>query len=240
MKRSILMLLIAAFIIGIKANAQDVKGEQSESPETLDKSPIYWLYDAHYRMAIQYNDFAEAKSALYNLIILEPQNDSLRFNLAYLYFDAGKYPSAVLTCRDVLAINPNNLGALELSGASYENLGLKDKALASYEKLYMATTDINTLYKMAFLQYDLKKYNECNVNVDILLENNEVGSTKVVFQTKDKISKEYPMKVAVLNLKGLVNKELGNNEEAKKAFEQALAIAPDFEQAKTNLDELNK
>lgn len=239
MIRQILFTLLVVFLVGVKASAQE-NTEDSQNTQAPDKSPIYWLYDAHYRMAIQYNDYAEAKSALYNLILLEPQNDSLRFNLAYLYFDSRKYPSTILVCRDILAINPNNLGALDLSGASYENLGLKDKALASYEKLYMASTDINTLYKMAFLQYDLKKYNECIVNVDILLENENINDSKIAYNLENNTTKEFPMKVAVLNLKGLVNKELGNIESAKKAYEDALALSPDFEQAKTNLAELSK
>jgi Tfp pilus assembly protein PilF len=44
------------------------------------------------------------------------------------------------------------------------------------------------------------------------------------------------MKVAVLNLKGLaVQEHLGDKEAAKKLFEEALAIAPDFVLAKQNL-----
>lgn len=231
-----------AFLAGVLLMSKNVVA-QSDSTQNANqggKSPIYWLYDAHYRLAVQYNDYAEAKSALYNLILLEPQNDSLRYNLAYLYYDAGKYPSVVLTCRDLLKLNPNHLGALELIGAAYETLGLKDKALSNYEKLYMSTSDINTLYKMAFLQYDLKKYAESNVNVDILLEKEELENSTVIFPTADKKNKEYPMKVAVLNLKGLVSMQLGNKDEAKKAYEDALAISPDFQQAKANLAELSK
>ncbi len=213
---------------------------QEAAQKTNEKTAIYWLYDAHYRMAIQYNDFAEAKSALYNLILLEPQNDSIRYNLAYIYFDAGQYPSTILACKDILAINPNHLGALELSGVSFENLGLKEKALPNYEKLFMLSNNLNSLYKMAFLQYDLKKYAECGVNIDLLLENKELANASVVFSDENNDSKEYPMKVAVLNLKGLVNKEIGNKDIAKQAFEDALSISPDFQLAKSNLEELNK
>lgn len=227
-------LLIIVLSLSINSFAQNQ--EQTSN----DKSAIYWLYDAHYRMAIQYNDFAEAKSALYNLVLLEPQNDSIRYNLAYIYFDAGQYPSTILACKDILALNPNHLGALELSGVSFENLGLKDKALPNYEKLYMLSSNLNSLYKMAFLQYDLKKYAECSVNIDILLEHPEVETASVVFSDENNASKEYPMKVAILNLKGLVNKEVGNRDLAKKSFEAALAISPDFILAKSNLEELSQ
>ena len=229
-----LSLLIVAVLLSINTFAQE--GEPKED----DKSPIYWLYDAHYRMAVQYNDFAEAKSALYNLVLLEPQNDSLRYNLAYIYYEAGQNPSAILACKDILAINPNHLGALELSAISFENLGLKDKALPNYEKIYMLSSNLNSLYKMAFLQYDLKKYAECQVNIDLLLENAEMGEANIVFSDENQESKEYPMKVAVLNLKGLVNKEVGNLDIAKQSFQEALNIAPDFSLAKSNLEAIDQ
>ena len=231
-----LILSLSIFLLSLSVNSIAQEAEQKPN----EKAAIYWLYDAHYRLAIQYNDFAEAKSALYNLVLLEPQNDSLRYNLAYIYFDANQYPSTILACKDILATNPNHLGALELSGISFENLGLKDKALPNYEKLFMLSSNLNSLYKMAFLQYDLKKYAECTVNIDILLENSELEKANIVFTDDNNTSKEYPMKVAVLNLKGLVNKEVGNNELAKKAFEEALAISPDFQLAITNLEELSK
>ena len=47
------------------------------------------------------------------------------------------------------------------------------------------------------------------------------------------------MRVPILNLKGLVYKELGDIETAKSSFEEALTLAPDFKLAKENLDALN-
>jgi len=227
-------LLMLMILFSVKLYAQDVQKNQNE------KTPIYWLYDAHYRLAMQYSDYDEAKSALYNLIILEPQNDSLLYNLAYIYFEDGKYPSTILSCKDILASNPNHEGALELSGVSFENLGLKQKALSKYEKLYMVTSSINSLYKMAFLQFDLNKIAECSVNIDMLLDNEEINTASVFFSGENNATKEFPMKVVVLNLKGLVNEQQGNKDMAKKAYEDALVISPDFELAKTNLSKLNK
>jgi len=104
----------------------------------------------------------------------------------------------------------------------------------------MISSNLNSLYKMAFLQFDLKKFAECGVNTDLLLEHKDLPEAKVVFTDKDQQQKEYPMRVAVLNLKGLVNMEEGNNDVAKSAFEAALAIAPDFILASENLAKLGK
>lgn len=218
---------------------QFVQAQTPEEEQPNEKPAIYWLYDNVYRMSTKYNDFQTAATALYSLISLEPQNDSLRFNLAYLYFDAQKYPSAVLACMDLLQLNPNHIGGLEISGFSYEALGIRDKALSNFEKLYNVTDGPETLYKMAFLQYDLKRFIESITNVDILLTKPEIDDISMNFQLSETENKEFSLRVAVLNLKGLVYEEQGNIEGAKKAYSDALALAPDFSFAQTNLDKLS-
>jgi len=197
------------------------------------------IYQANYDRALIYNDFFEAKSALYKLVIMEPQNDSLLATLAYLYFDARQYASSVLICMDVLKLNPKNTGAMEMSAVSYENLGLKDKALEYLEKLYLQTNDFQVLYKMAFLQYELSKFQQSTTNIDILLQQPEAEEATVFFTIEEE-EKEFPIKAALFNLKGLVNKELGNIEEARQNYEEALKLAPDFVFAKENKAGLDK
>jgi len=184
------------------------------------------LYQANYERAIRYNDRVEAKSALYKLISINPQSDSLMTTLAYLYFEARQYASSVLVCMDILAINPKNGGALEMGAMSYENLGLKDKALDNFEKLYLLSDDFQALYKMAFLQFDLAKYRQCTTNIEILLQAPEAEEA-TVFYTIGEEEKEFSVKVALINLKGLVNKEQGNEDLARQDFEEVLKMAPD-------------
>ena len=196
------------------------------------------IFEDSYQRALRYNDRAEAKSALYRIIAMDPQSDSLATTLAYIYFEARQYASSVLVCMDALQMNPNNIGALEISALSYENLGIKDKALDNYEKLYLKTEGFQALYKMAFLQYDLEKYQQSSTNIDILLTKPEMEEATISY-TVEEVEKEFPIKVALLNLKGLANKELGNLELARQSFEEALAISPDFALAQENMDALN-
>jgi tetratricopeptide (TPR) repeat protein len=236
-KKLVLSVLTMCLLSSAMVFAQD-ESTQTETADPNEKPAIYWLYDNVYRNASKNNDFQSATVALYSLIALEPQNDSLRFNLAYLYFDAQRYPSAVLASRDVLQLNPNHAGALEIGGYSYEALGIPDQSLASFEKLYMITENVETLYKVAFLQYDLKRFAECITNVDILLENPEIDSITMSFQLSEEVSKDFTLRVATLNLKGLVNEEMGDKDAARKAYNDALALAPDFVFATTNLEKL--
>ena len=71
---------------------------------------------------------------------------------------------------------------------------------------------------MAFLQYDLKRFTESLATIDILFTKAELDTTKVVFTDAQNKSKEYPMKVSVLNLKGLIQLDhFGDKVAAKKS-----------------------
>jgi len=220
------IVLVGIFISVIGINTSMAQDAQS-------------LYTDNYQRAMRYNDRAEAKSALYKLVAMDAQNDSLLTTLAYLYLEARQYASTVLITMDAIALNPNNIGALEMMAVSYENLGLKDKALDNFEKLYLLTDDFQTLYRMAYLQYDLEKYLQCSTNIDILLQAPEAAEATAAY-TFEEVEKEYPIKVPLINLKGLVNVALGNTDLAKQNFEEALQLAPDFALAQQNLDDLNK
>lgn len=241
---SIIVASSLSFCAYAQAQKKPVKAEpaKTETPQKQTEpakqpvNPITEHFYKKYVTAIQWNDYDVAKDALYDLIIENPQNDSLIFSLAYFYYENEKYASAVLVSQQLLARNPKNTIALEMTAVGYEVMGVKDRSLQSYESLYLLTNTITTLYKMAFLQFDLKRYAECLASIDALLTKAEIDTQKVVFNDAEKKPKEYSMKVAVLNLKGLaVQEHLGDKEAAKKLFEEALAIAPDFVLAKQNL-----
>ncbi|MEN8248208.1 MAG: hypothetical protein ABFS32_04700 [Bacteroidota bacterium] len=234
MNKIIVTLIFLSVAFGVKAQ------EDTTAVNSNTKPAIYWLYHNNYNMAMRYSDMAEAKSALYSLISIEPQNDSLRYNLAYIYFDNQQYASAILVGMDILAINPTHAPTLELSAIAYEELGLRDKALSAYQSLYNSTEDIITLYKMTYLQYQLKRFVECGVNFEILLEDKEIDSKELYFNLSETEQKPYSLRVAVLNLRGLVKKEQGDIDGARADFNAVLDLAPDFIFAKNNLEELDK
>jgi hypothetical protein len=63
-------------------------------------------------------------------------------------------------------------------------------------------------------------------------------SLKVNYNDANGKQKEFPMKVALLNLKGLLAQDQGDKVSAKKSYDEALAIAPDFAPAKENVAKL--
>jgi len=208
---------------------------QPQPPAQSQINQVYLHYARKYSLATQWNDYEVAKNALYDMIIENPGNDSLLFTLAYYYYENQQFAPSLLINQELLARQPKNLSYLEMAAVSAESLGVKDKALQNYETLYLLSNSVNTLYKISFLQYDMKRYNEAATNVDILLTKPEIATLMVIYNDAGGKQKEYIMKVPVLNLKGLLALEKGDKLSAKKLFEEALKLAPDFVLTKENL-----
>lgn len=210
------------------------------TPATSSKAPANGSLANHYLMkyatAARWNDVDVAKDALYDLIIENPV-DSLIFTLAYSYFEDQKFLSAALVAQDYLNRNPKSVDFLELAAASYEQVGALERSQQAYESLYLLTNATSALYKAAFLQFQLKKYVECSTNIEILLTKEDLDKNTVSFETAEKKQKDYSIRIPLLNLKGLIAQET-DKVAAKKFFEDALILAPDFLPAKQNLEKL--
>jgi tetratricopeptide (TPR) repeat protein len=214
----------------------ETQAPQNPSPQQI--SPMAEHFAKKSSLANRWNDTDEIKDALYDLIAEYPGNDSLIYSLAIYYYDNQKYVSSVLVTQDLLARNPKNVGLLQLAASGFEELGIKDKALTNYESVYLINGNTGVLYKMAVLQFDLKKYAECQANVDILLTKPDTETIKVTLSDAANKQKDYPIKASILNLKGMLAEQTGDKVTAKKSFEDALKVASDFPLAKQNLAKL--
>jgi tetratricopeptide (TPR) repeat protein len=204
---------------------------------TQQMNPLIAHYLKKYSLASRWNDLAAVKDVLYDLIA-ETGSDSLAYTLAIYYYENQQYAPAVLISKDLLVRTPKNVDLLQLSASSFEGLGLGEKALPSYESLYLLTDNTAVLYKMAALQYDAKLYAESQANIDILMTKKDIDKLTVTVTGQTNNTKQYALKVALLNLKGLLAQQAGNKVLAKKSYEEALALAPDFSLAKENLAKL--
>ncbi|NOT73713.1 MAG: hypothetical protein HOP08_02210 [Cyclobacteriaceae bacterium] len=238
----LMILLSMSFVMAQKQKTTTAKPQPTE-PQTQqqvnsDPQPNNSLiqhYATKYAFATRWNDLKLAKDALYDLIVEFPGSDSLIFSLAVYYYQNSEFTSSILVGQDLLKRSPKDPEALELVAASFEALNLGDRALEYYESLYLLKNESYTLYKMAFLQYSAKKYQEAMTNADILLAKPDVDELKVTFNDAQGKPKEYKLRVSLLNLKGLIYKDQGDKVNAKKFFDQTLAIAPDFVSAKESL-----
>jgi tetratricopeptide (TPR) repeat protein len=239
----IVFILLFALASGAYAQNQTKKPAQQQAPNAPAKpvsaiNPLIEHFAKKDALANRWNDLEQAKDALYDLIAEYPGNDSLIYTLAIYYYENRQYVSAVLVSQDLLTNNPKNTNVLQLSASGYEALGLKEKALPNYESIYLITGSTAALYKMAVIQFDLKKYAESTINADILLTKTDLDSLKITLADAENKQKEYPIKASILNLKGLLAQQNNDKIAAKKAFEDALVASPEFPPAKQNLAKL--
>jgi len=228
MKYLLLGLLVSFSIL---ANAQAKTVAKIAAKDTA----LYNVQKSVYQNSLKYSDLAIAKSALYTMIAINPGDKTLRDTLLFLYLNAGSFGQSVLLSREILAENPTNTTVQEIKAVSEQNLGLTKEALDSYEKLYGQTKNIFHLYQTAVLQYQLKRYGECNANIDLIIKDEKATTEKVnINMGQNGASQEVNLKAAAYNIKGVMMLEGKREEEARAAFEQALKLQPDFELAKNN------
>ena len=189
------------------------------------------LQNSIYKKAKSYNDPSVAINSLYKMIAIQPENVLLKDSLMREYLTISQWAPSYMISREILAMQPNNLFALEVSCISLQNLGLKQQALNEFESLYLKSDRIDVLYTISFLQFELKNFTESLTNLDILINNSETEEMSVSVSKSDNSVQEVLIRAQLNYLKGLIYLEQSKNEDAKKYFNIALTISPDFQNA---------
>lgn len=216
-------------------------GAMAQKQIPADSIPFEVRKQAYiYTLAKKYNDPAVARMALYNLIATNPNSTTILDSLALWYFDDQQFVSSALVAQDASRMDPSDLFATEVAAVSFENLGVKDRAVNYYEKLYLANNDLSTLYKLSFLQLELKRYGEAINNADALIENPKSATMKLLFPINQNDTQEISMKAASIRLKGMIELDRGNKALAKEFYQKALALEPNFVILKQQIAELDK
>lgn len=225
----ILILTIMSISIFSEVEAQNTDVRDSQ---------LYKLYQMKYVFGRKYNDMEVSKNALYSMIAMDPNDDSLKMVLCYYYFEGNQYASSLFVSLDLLSRHPDNSDALKINAMSYENMGVRDKAIDAYESLYLKTSEVDVLYQAALLQFELSRYNECKSSLDIVLKDPQAKAIKLKFARTETEQQEVTLESAAYNVMGMMEKQQGNMEEAKKNFEKALELEPEFELAAQNLKDV--
>ena len=206
--------------------------------DSLSQKNDFEIQKSIYEKAKAYNDPSVAISALYNMVAIQPDNVLLKDSLMREYLAISQWAPTYMISREILAIQPNNLFALEVSCISLQNLGLKQQALNEYESLYLKTDRIDVLYTISFIQFELGNFNESLTNLDILM-NKDMTQEMTVSVSKDENNRqEIPIKAQLNYLKSLIYIEQKNIELARKSLNDALSISPEFQNAINKLKTL--
>lgn len=223
MKKIVFVVVLFVSVIGVAQNSAEVTLEISKMDQ-----------------ALKYGDKQIAVSKMYNIIALQGPESVYKDSLAYLYFNDRNYLSCFLVTNDILEKSPENFAILEMSAVSLEAIGAKDKAAEAYEKLFANDNRGYLGYKLAGLQYGMKKYEEAYATII------KAGKTPVdtistfSFKVNDNYSQDVPMAPSIAYLEGVIAEALEKKAEAKAAYERALLGFPDFVLVKDSLSNLEK
>lgn len=235
-------VLIAALMGILLLTAGQTIAQDGVTQGTAKASIDTVAYQRHlnvYYNALRYNDYPVARMSLYQMMAVNPNNLSLADTLAYLYIEQNQFSSSLILSNDILSVAPDDEFAIEVSAFSYEQLGFRKEALERYETLHLKTSRVDILYKIAFLQFQLARYEEANVSATTLIEDEQTTGLTVQFPVNQGQSVlDVPMPASLHNLLGLIAKQKGDKETAVAEFEKALELFPDFTVAQKNLAEV--
>ena len=116
----------------------------------------------------------------------------------------------------------------------------RTKPLTYYEKLHLINSDVNTLYKIAFLQYELDRYTEASTSLDIIIGDPRSDGSTIGFPTTDGAGQEIQLKVAAHRVKAMILEDKGEVEAAKAKYLEVLGMQPGFQIVQQQLRELTK
>lgn len=187
-----------------------------------------------YKTSLKYYDLQSAITSLYTALAIKPERKDLKDSLALIYFSGERYFQANVIAEEIIKDNPKRLDMLEMAAISKQSLGALKESLADYESLYKQKPDLYSLYQIATLQYQLKRYGESVVSCDQIIASAESEKLEASISMKGG-SQKVPLRAASHNVKGIIAMDLNQPDIAKQEFETALKLFPDFALAQGNL-----
>lgn len=234
MKRLLLVVVVLGlFAQSVAAQSREVAEGDSIPWELRKQSFIY-------NSSRLFNDPLVSKMSIYNLLSENPTNYALYDSLALIYLQFNQPASAVLVAQRSLQLNSGNLFATEVAATSFDQLGVKDKAIPYYETLYLSNNDVNILYKISFLQLELERFGEASTSADIIFNHADAENSTIIFPTQDNAGQEVKLKVAAHRVKAMIAESQGNKDEAIQLYLKTLEMHPGFEVVQSQLQALTK
>ncbi|WP_395067301.1 hypothetical protein [Flavobacterium sp.] len=227
MKTRIQLLLLLTFGLSL--------AQKNKTNETLFETD-----KQIYKNALKYNDANTAIISIHNIIAKEGENTTYKDSLAILYYKTNNFVSSYFVTKELLEKKPKDLQLLEINAISLQNIGDSKKAVTAYETLFALSKNQYHGYQLATIQFNLKRFGEAQTTIQQTLSCQEIKEAQVQIPVDKDQTQNVPLKAALSNLQGLVAYELKDNAYAKKSFENALTILPEFILAKQNIAALEK
>jgi len=244
----ILSLLLTVFVIGCGTSQQMIKKthieKQSYNREAMRhviEGAIYELMGQPRNALLQYHQASEIDTSSAGILIALAEN----------YFIIDEIPTSIRLLKKALHIDPENLDALELLSAAYEQQRQYRKSMLVYEKVsHIKENNINVLFKLTSLQVLTHNYDKALKTYHRILRSGfsdpdyllQIGNLflrnrayKQAFQVYSDLQSSHPDYEPAYLALAQTFKAQGDTTRAIEAYQKALAYNPHFEDAKAEL-----
>ncbi|MFM1878131.1 MAG: hypothetical protein RLZZ241_997 [Bacteroidota bacterium] len=190
-------------------------------------------YEAYYRQMRNQGDVQGVIGAMTHLNILDP-SEARRDTLAYIYANNDMHMQALNLLG--IDVSPNDSDvALQVKSLSLKALNQPQRALAHFQELFKRTPGAYLAYEIADLKIQLGENAGALLDLEYGIDNATDDMLYAFYERQQPY--EVPLKAALIHLKGLAQYGMNRNniDKALATFDEALAIAPNF-----NLASLSK
>ncbi len=182
-----------------------------------------------------------AISAMQSLLIWDSTKTNYYDTLAVLYYHSQNYAQAIQSAQIILDKQPDNLKLLQIVSHSYQYIGRQDLAIPFFLKISQIQPDPVIHYEIAACYFAAKDYSKIKPFVDKIMADKKSDTAKVTISfNRGRDQQDVPVKAACYNLLGTLSAEKHQKDEALKDFNLALALYPDFELTKQNIEFVKK
>jgi tetratricopeptide (TPR) repeat protein len=190
-------------------------------------------YEAYYRQMRLQGDVQGVISALTHLNVLEP-SIARRDTLAYIYANNEEHLQALNLLGIEVSPDDSDL-ALRVKALSLKTLNQPRRALDQFQELHKRMPSAYLAYEMADLKIQLGENAGAMLDIEYGIAN-ATDEMKYAFYERQQ-PYEVPLKAALIHLRGLAQFGMNRNniDKAIASFDEALALAPNF-----NLASLSK
>ncbi len=193
-----------------------LKGAILDDPELREQQRLFWLKKQVF-FNMDNGDYDTAREMLKELIIAEPENFSLYFQVGMTYMQQKYYTAATEYFDKATQLFPDYWEAYFQNGVAYMHKENYEKAVEQFEK----TIAIN------------KQSVEATVNLAIAYR--KLGEPEKAVELYKKLLELNPTNQVYLFNLGRTYSDIGNFEQAKTCFEKCIEIDPENASAMVNL-----
>src|SRR5512139_933080 len=234
------------------------KGKTELAQQDLDKirraAPDHYLGDFLQAMLYFAADKTDpALEATLRSLKARPDNVPAYLLLGSLQYNKKSYGQAAKTISQYLQLVPGSVDARKILAATYLKTGEPEQTLALVKPLLAARADDPQLFALAAEAYMLLKEPDtasslfekasdlvpADASLQTQLALTRMASGDKALETLTQLEKTFPNDPSLQNMKGAAYGSKNDLANARKSFEKALALAPDYFSAARNLAQLD-